>query len=139
LNRETSLPSWSAATGPVTVRVEPEFLPAQSDPDAGRWVWAYTVEICNAGPDAVQLLDRRWEITDGRGQVTVVEGPGVVGEQPLIPAGQCFVYRSGCPLPTPGGFMRGHYGMVSEDGFRFLATIPALSLDSPDHPSARPN
>lgn len=125
-------PSYFAASGPVTVRVEPIYLMEQSLPDQGRWVWAYTVEICNAGPETVQLLARHWEITDANGNTEVVEGDGVVGTQPVLPAGQCFVYTSGCPPRTPSGFMRGFYRMVTEDGIGFTATIPPFSLDSPE-------
>jgi ApaG protein len=131
--------SYLAASGPITVRVEPEFLPDYSHADLGRWVWAYKVEICNAGPETVQLLARRWIITDGLGQQQVVEGEGVVGEKPVLEAGQCFVYTSHVPLGTPSGFMAGFYRMITEDGIGFTARIPDFSLDSPEAIPPRAN
>jgi hypothetical protein len=55
---------YEARTGEILVRVEPRFLPEQSDERERRYVWAYTVEIENHGEETVQLLSRRWLITD---------------------------------------------------------------------------
>ncbi|PJK29380.1 Co2+/Mg2+ efflux protein ApaG [Minwuia thermotolerans] len=122
---------YVAVTRGVTVRVKPAYLPRQSDPESGRHVWAYEVTIENGGSETVQLLNRHWRITDGHGRVEIVDGPGVVGEQPVLQPGQRHTYASGCPLPTPSGIMVGHYEMVNEKGERFLVEIPAFSLDLP--------
>lgn len=122
---------YVAVTGPVTVRVQPAFLPRQSDPDASQYVWAYEVTIENDGPRQIQLLNRYWHITDGLGRVEEVRGAGVIGKQPVLTPGQSFSYTSGCPLQTSSGIMVGHYEMVAEDGERFLVRIPAFSLDLP--------
>jgi ApaG protein len=79
----------------------------------------------------VQLVDRRWIITDARGHVEEVKGPGVVGEQPTLNPGDSYQYTSGCPLPTDSGAMVGAYGMVTDGGERFEAAIPAFSLHLP--------
>lgn len=128
----TASEPFSTSTRGVSVSVTPFYLPDQSDPDAPRHVWAYTVEIENGGSDTVQLRERAWRITDANGHVEHVRGPGVVGEQPVLGPGERFEYTSGCPLPTPSGFMEGHYTMVREDGETFEATIPTFSLDLPD-------
>jgi ApaG protein len=60
-----------------------------------------------------------------------VKGPGVVGEQPVLKAGERFTYTSGCPLDTPHGSMTGIFQMVAEDGASFEATIPPFALQSP--------
>ena len=124
--------AYEARTRDVLVRVRPEHLPEQSEPDAGRWVWAYHVEVENHGAESVQLVARHWVITDARGRVEEVRGPGVVGEQPVLEPGEALRYTSGCPLPTPSGAMEGEYEMVTAAGDRFDAAIPAFSLDLPD-------
>ena len=43
-----------------------------------------------------------------------VRGPGVVGQTPVIAAGESFSYTSGCPLRTPSGIMVGSYQMADE-------------------------
>ena len=61
-----------------------------------------------------------------------MNGPGVVGEEPVLKPGESYEYTSGVPLPTSSGFMAGSYGMVTADGDPFDIEIPAFSLDSSD-------
>lgn len=122
---------YRAVTRGVEVTVWPEFSPGRSDADREAYFWLYTIEIRNSGPEAVQLWSRHWRITDGFGKVQEVRGLGVVGEQPILAPGEQFRYTSGCPLGTPQGMMTGTYEMVTDRGERFLAEIPAFSLDSP--------
>lgn len=127
-----SAPAYTAETEGVVVRVRPSYLAGQSDPAEGRWVWAYQIEIVNLSGGPVQLVARRWTITDAMGRVEEVRGPGVVGEQPLIEPGDSYAYASGCPLTTPSGSMVGAYFMQDAEGRMFEAAIPAFSLDVPD-------
>ena len=124
-------PAYEAETDGVLVRVRPSYLAGQSDPDGGRWVWAYQVEIVNLTAVPLQLMARRWVITDGQGRVEEVRGAGVVGEQPVIKPGDSYSYASGCPLGTPTGSMVGGYYMTDASGRSFEAAIPAFSLDVP--------
>jgi ApaG protein len=121
----------AATTDGVTVRVSVSYLPEQSEPERGRWFWAYHIRLENEGLETVQLLTRHWTITDGRGARHTVEGEGVVGEQPVIEPGASFDYVSGCPLATPSGAMHGNYRMVREDGAIFDVEIPRFSLFAP--------
>ena len=114
------------------VSVQPVHLPEQSDPEHGRWIWAYRVLIRNQGCQPARLVARHWTITDGHGRVEMVDGPGVVGQTPLIAPGSAYEYHSGCPLGTPSGSMTGHYVMEREDGTCFDIAIPHFSLDTPD-------
>jgi ApaG protein len=121
---------YRAVTRNIAVAVTPRFIAERSSPENGYFFWAYTIEISNLGEITVQLKTRYWRITDALGRVQEVRGPGVVGEEPVLKAGESFEYTSGVPLPTPSGFMVGTYGMVSETGERFNIEIPAFSLDS---------
>jgi ApaG protein len=122
---------YTAVTRDIQVTVLPEFVVERSDPEAGRFFWAYTIEIANLGRGTVQLVSRHWLITDGNGHREDVRGPGVVGEQPILNPGDTFRYTSGCPLTTPSGIMEGTYRMVDESGGSFDIEIPMFSLDSP--------
>ena len=119
-------------TNGIEVTVRPEFLDQESDPDNGRWFWAYTVIVSNHSADTVQLERRYWRITNAFGQVEEVSGDGVIGEQPVLTPGDSFQYTSGCPLNTPSGTMVGHYVMRRDGGSAFEVAIPAFSLDVPD-------
>ncbi|HVY12820.1 MAG TPA: Co2+/Mg2+ efflux protein ApaG, partial [Alphaproteobacteria bacterium] len=121
----------NALTHDIKVSVRPTYLDAQSDPDEHRFVWAYTVRIENCGGEVVQLVARRWRITDALGRTQEVAGAGVVGEQPVLQPGQIFEYTSGAPLPTPSGFMVGRYEMRGPNGEKFEVEIPAFPLDLP--------
>jgi len=125
---------FETTTKAINVRVSPEFLDEQSDPDDHHFFWAYYVEIENCSQTPVRLRTRHWRIIDAHGATQEVMGEGVVGEQPLIQPGETFSYTSGAPLSTPTGFMNGQYKMEEENGDDFLVDIPAFSLDSPyDH------
>ncbi len=121
----------AAITEGITVRVAVNFLPEQSRIEAGKWFWVYHIRIENGSDEAVQLLTRHWRITDGRGMVNLVEGEGVVGEQPLLGPGQSHDYVSGCPLTTPMGTMAGHYTFVRRSGDAFDVAIPFFPLAAP--------
>ncbi len=128
-------PAYTAITRSIRVSVRAFYLEDQSEPDRGHYVWAYRVTIANEGQATVQLLRRTWLITDGQGRTQRVHGEGVVGEQPVLEAGESFEYTSGTPLQTPSGFMTGTYHMQdSGSGEEFEVDIPAFSLDSPHQP-----
>lgn len=118
-------------TRSVLISVETQYLPEHSQPEQGRFFWAYHITIENQGTDTVQLINRYWRIFDGTGQMQEVRGPGVVGEQPKLQPGEQFKYTSGVPLAVPGGFMSGHYEMRTDSGELFNAIVPPFSLDSP--------
>lgn len=128
----TNRASYRAVTCNIAVSVEPTYLESRSLPENSQYFWAYRVGIENEGRETVQLLSRHWMITNSRGELTEVKGPGVVGEQPVLKPGESFEYTSGAPLDTPSGMMGGAYQMESESGARFDIEIPTFSLDRPN-------
>jgi ApaG protein len=123
--------SSEAVTNNVRVEVEAQYAPHRSRPFQCEWFFHYTVRITNEGDDTVQLLSRHWIATDANGLVEEVQGPGVVGEQPVLAPGESFQYTSGWPLKTPTGLLRGTYQMVSEDGNAFDIEIAPFALREP--------
>ncbi len=114
----------------IEVRVQPQYLPGQSDPESSRFVFAYTVTISNTGSEAAALVSRHWIITDSDGEEEHVRGPGVVGEFPHLKPGQSFQYSSGSVIRTPVGTMGGSYQMKADDGTEFEADIAPFTLSS---------
>lgn len=114
------------------VRVRTQFIASESDPQAPRFVFAYTITIANGGHEPAQLLNRRWLITDGDGVEEEVRGPGVVGNQPRIAPGEAFRYTSACVLTTAVGTMEGHYEFQSGSGEMFDVPIQRFSLEVPN-------
>jgi len=115
----------------IVVDVQSEYASEHSEPDQGRFVFVYFITIRNVGKKAAQLLSRHWLITDGHGKVEEVMGEGVIGEQPVIPAGEEHQYHSFCVLETNVGYMQGSYHMLSEDGEMFHAPIAPFTLAVP--------
>jgi ApaG protein len=123
---------YERETGGVKISVEPDYLEDESAPEECRYVWTYTVAIENCTETPIQLIARKWAITDAHGRTEHVQGLGVVGEQPVIEPGECYRYTSGAPLGTSSGFMRGSYQLRTENGDDVVAQIPDFSLDRPD-------
>jgi ApaG protein len=117
--------------GKIKIDVKTRYLPEQSAPAENRFVFAYTITITNRSAEAVRLLHRHWRITDANNRVQEVRGEGVVGEQPLIAAGDSYRYTSGAMLETAVGTMEGSYEMISASGRSFNAPIAVFSLAQP--------
>ena len=116
----------------IPISVETFYIAGQSDAEAERFVFAYTITIRNESGSAVKLLRRFWSITDANGKHTEVRGDGVVGEQPELAPGSSYTYTSGAVLETPVGTMQGHYEMQTTDGSEFEAPIPLFRLAVPN-------
>ncbi|HXU83122.1 MAG TPA: Co2+/Mg2+ efflux protein ApaG [Polyangia bacterium] len=120
-----------ALTNGILVRVKSEYMADRSAPGAGRYAFAYTVQISNQGPETAQLRSRHWVITDATGEVQEVKGEGVVGAQPVLAPGETFEYTSWCVIATSTGAMRGSYQMVSARGKSFDAEVAEFRLAMP--------
>jgi len=115
----------------IDIKVRTTYVDKQSEPEANRFVFAYTITITNDGDVPAKLLTRHWVITDGNERVQEVRGVGVVGEQPYLSPGMSFEYTSGTVLKTPYGTMQGSYQMLADDGTAFDAHIPPFLLAIP--------
>ncbi len=120
-----------ATTEGIYVRVTADYSAEHSRPKQGQWFFIYKILIKNQGINTVQLLTRHWVITNARGEVEEVRGPGVVGAQPVLAPGESFEYTSACPLNTAFGTMQGTYQMVCEDGSTFDAEVAPFRLSTP--------
>ncbi|MGH9340403.1 MAG: Co2+/Mg2+ efflux protein ApaG [Acidobacteriota bacterium] len=119
-------------TNGIRVQVTSSYIPERSSPREQRYFFAYRVRISNVGSETAQLISREWIITDSDGHMQRVEGPGVVGEQPVLEPGESFEYTSFCPLGTAVGSMHGTYWMVSPEGAKFDAVIAPFTLAIPN-------
>jgi ApaG protein len=122
----------STTTSGIRIDVRSEFLPERSSARDGSYLFAYHVRIANVGSETAQLISREWIITNADGEVERVKGPGVIGEQPVLPPGGSFEYTSYCPLKTAVGSMQGSYQMVTASGERFDAIIAPFTLAVPN-------
>lgn len=115
---------------PMSVQIEPRFLPDQSSAEDRVYCFAYAVTVVNRGPVAAQLIARHWVFADASGHTQVVDGLGVIGQQPLLAPGESFSYTSGCRLQAASGTMHGSFFIVTEHGERHDIPIATLVLES---------
>lgn len=113
------------------IQVATNYISEQSEPESGRYVFAYTITIANTGEVPARLMSRHWIITDANGKVKEVSGDGVVGEQPRLNPGEEFRYSSGAVLETPVGAMQGLYRMQADNGVSFDTPIAPFTLAVP--------
>jgi ApaG protein len=116
----------------IKLNVKVKFRPDLSDFNTNNFFFNYVIDITNKSNESVQLISRRWEIFDSLHDSSIVEGMGVVGEQPIIHPGKSFDYMSGCELFSDLGSMKGMYRFISlKTGEFFNVDIPEFQLVIP--------
>ncbi|MBL7884520.1 MAG: Co2+/Mg2+ efflux protein ApaG [Bacteroidia bacterium] len=116
----------------IKISVEAKFQPDHSVIEQRHFLFSYRITIENASEYTVQLLSRHWDIFDSSGDYDIVEGEGVVGEQPVLEPGESFEYESACSLTTDMGKMKGTYLMERKvDKAKFHVNIPEFELIIP--------
>lgn len=125
---------FESTTADIRIQVQPAYDEEQSDPRQSTYFFSYRIRISNLGAVPMKLLSRHWIITDAFGKTEEVEGPGVVGMQPVVKPGETFEYSSFCPLETPTGSMKGSYLMIDPtSGKEIKVEIPKFVLSEPNH------
>jgi ApaG protein len=119
----------SAVTEGVQVSVEVTYQAEFSSPHQHHYVFTYKVTIENKSTQTVQLLRRKWEIFDAAESHKIIEGDGVVGQQPILEPGESHSYVSGCNLKSGLGKMHGVYFMERiHNGKSFEVKVPEFQM-----------
>jgi len=92
--------------------------------------FVYFITIRNGSDRTVTVKGRKWVVRAEDGQVTAVEGDGVVGCFPRLEPGEHFSYNS---YHTTAGraVAEGSYLAVTDDGEAVVALIPSFELIPP--------
>ncbi|XP_059507967.1 F-box only protein 3 isoform X1 [Stegostoma tigrinum] len=128
---------WVARTGEIIISVATSFLPELSSVHPPHYFFSYRIRmemVEDASPDnACQLDSRYWKITNANGDVEEVQGPGVVGEFPVLRPGTVHEYTSCTTFATASGYMEGYYTFhhLSQHRNTFNVTIPRFCLVCP--------
>lgn len=116
----------------IKISVDVRYIEEFSNPLKNYFLFVYHIRIENESDFTYQLISRKWKIFDSNGEYKVVEGEGVVGEQPVLEPGQSFEYESSCNLHTDFGTMQGSYTMKRiVDGEPLSVLIPEFQLVTP--------
>lgn len=122
----------SKETKGVNVQVVPLFQGVFQKNNTLQYVFSYEITIENFGRFPIQIDSRYWEIYDALKHNEVVQGEGVVGEQPIIFPNEKYTYSSGCVLTSTTGAMQGHYKVLDLNSNRFFTIeIPLFKLTVP--------
>ncbi|XP_024144913.1 F-box only protein 3 isoform X1 [Oryzias melastigma] len=128
-----------ATTGDITVSVSTSFLPELSSVHPPHFFFTYRIRIemsSAASPEAACQLDSRyWKITTSDGNVEEVQGPGVVGEFPVMTPGKVHEYASCTTFSTPSEYMEGHYTFhrLANKEEVFQVAIPRFHMVCPTY------
>ncbi|MFM1915769.1 MAG: hypothetical protein RLZZ531_1438 [Bacteroidota bacterium] len=116
----------------VKIHVKTWFRSDLSNPEENQYFYNYRIYIENKGNEPIQLLHRHWMVEQLIYGIQHVDGPGVVGEQPLIHPGERYEYVSGCEFWMPIGRMSGFYSFQNlETEQLFSVPIPLFTLEFP--------
>jgi ApaG protein len=118
-----------SVTEGIEVCVEVTYQSEFSNPHQHHFVFTYKVTIENKSQHTYQLLRRKWEVFDAAEESKVVEGNGVVGQQPILEPGDSHSYVSGCNLKSGIGKMNGTYTMEKLfDGKLIEVRVPEFQM-----------
>ncbi|TAG10141.1 MAG: ApaG domain [Verrucomicrobia bacterium] len=106
------------------------YMPSLDAPAQKPFPFIYFISIHNDSDVRVTLRGRKWLVQEENGEMTVVEGDGVVGQYPVIEPGGHFSYNSyhtvACNAVAYGAF----FG-ATDDGKRVYTKIPQFVLKLP--------
>ena len=107
------------------------YMPSLDAPPEKPHPFVYFISIHNDSPLPVTIRGRKWVVKEDAGEITVVEGDGVVGQTPVIEPGGHFSYNS-YHVIARGALAPGAFFGETEEGEWIFARIPEFRLDVPN-------
>ena len=106
------------------------YMPTLDAPPDKPHPFVYFISIHNDSSMPVTIRARKWVVREDNGDVTVVEGDGVVGQTPNISPGGNFSSKS-YPVVATGATVEGAFFGESADGQLIFTRIPSFRLEIP--------
>jgi ApaG protein len=122
-------------TEPEGLRVSVDrvvYQPHVATPSDRPHCFVYFITIHNDTEGPITIKGRKWVVTNDRGEITAVEGDGVVGQFPKIAPGDEFTYNSCHLLDSGSAVAEGSYLGVDAAGKRVVTRIPKFKMVVPD-------
>lgn len=107
------------------------FHPAAQTPRDRPHCFVYFLSIHNDSDVPVTIKGRKWVVREDDGEVTVLEGEGVVGQMPLIPPGDHFSYNSFHLMRSKSGMAEGAFLGLDDAGRSVFTRIPQFRMVVP--------
>jgi len=116
----------------LSVRVDDViYMPSLDAPADKPHPFVYFITIVNGSTEQVRITGRKWVVRERGGEVTVVEGEGVVGQTPALEPGEDFSYNSYHVCSDSAKVSGAFFGTTADDS-NVLAIIPEFKLELPD-------
>lgn len=123
---------FQKTTNGIEINVNVEYKNILDPRQEGQNIFMYLVSIKNTNNFPVQLTYRKWLIFDAKEFMHEVEGPGVVGETPILQKDEEYTYTSWTNIKSYIGYMEGIYTMVNlNTQEEFIVDIPRFDLVVP--------
>jgi ApaG protein len=107
------------------------YMPSLDAPKEKPHPFVYFISIHNDSTVPVTIRGRKWVVQEDEGEITVVEGDGVVGQTPVIEPGGHFSYNS-YHVVARGAKASGAFFGEAGTGDWIYARIPEFRLDVPN-------
>ncbi len=107
------------------------YMPSLDAPPDRPHPFVYFISIFNESDISVTIRGRKWVVIEEGGETTVVEGDGVVGQQPEIGPGEHFSYNSYHVVGRRAGVSGAFFGETQE-GEWIYTRIPEFQLEIPE-------
>ena len=116
----------------LQVRVdEVVYMPGLDAPGDKPHPFVYFITIQNESPVPVTLKARKWVVREDGGEVTVVEGDGIIGQTPTLEAGGNFSYNSYHVVARNAEVEGAFFGTLAT-GEQVFVRIPGFTLKVPE-------
>lgn len=107
------------------------YMPSLDAPAEKPHPFVYFITLQNNSTERIRILGRKWIVREQGGEVTVVEGDGVVGESPVLDPGDHFSYNS-YHITARNAVVCGAFFGTTAEGKKIRARIPEFKLQLPD-------
>jgi ApaG protein len=107
------------------------YMPSLDAPPEKPHPFVYFISIHNDSALTVTIRGRKWVVREAGGEVTVVEGEGIVGQTPVIEPGGHFSYNS-YHVTAADAWVSGAFFGETALGERIFTRIPEFQLEVPN-------
>jgi len=94
--------------------------------------FVYYITIHNDSDAAVTIKGRKWVVTNEHGEITAVEGDGVIGQFPTVDPGKKLHYNSFHLLDSRSAIAEGSYLGIDAQRRKVLTRIPPFKMEVPE-------
>lgn len=106
------------------------YMPSLDAPPNKPHPFVYFISIFNESAVPITIRARKWVVIEDGGETTVVEGDGVVGQQPVIKPGEHFSYNSYHVIGRSAS-VNGAFFAEMASGEWVFSRIPEFRLELP--------